>query len=151
MIAPLRRWHRLLVGTVALVALAGLVAALAARPTVPRTAGSPRPDTTSWAAFGPGGQLRAIRERESSRDSIRVARGPRLVAPDLLVYWAPAVADGRLPVDAVLLGPLGDPGVRRYELPASAEPGVVLVYSRGHDELVATQPLASVGLVDHGS
>lgn len=152
MIAPLRRRHRLLVAWVGAIALAAFVAALAARPPRPLNPGPARTDTSSWAAFGPDGGIRAIRERESGREWVRVARGPRLVSPDLLVYWAPAGGAGaELPVGAVLLGPLGDPGVRHYELPASDTPGVILIFSLGHDRLVATQPLGSVGLIDRNS
>ena len=151
MIARLRRRHRLLVGVLSVVVVLAFIAALSARPApviAPsmREGAEPLPyDTSSWTAFGPG--LRAIRERESGRERLLIERRPGLSSPDLLVYWAAdAPAAGDLPTDAVLLGPLGDPGIHDFGLPAGEAAGTLILYSLGHGRMLAVEPLGSVRL-----
>ena len=66
--------------------------------------------------------------------------GP-LRAPDPLLYWSASPAQGALPSDARLLGPLSAAPVQRFPLPA--ERGQLIVYSLGHAEIVAQGPLPS--------
>ena len=60
--------------------------------------------------------------------------------PDLLVYWTRAgTGRDRLPGDAVLLGPLTGLEPARFELPDPQ--GRLMLYSLGHQELLATAAL----------
>ncbi len=143
MIARLRGRHRRLVVWVGAIALAGFIAALLARPPRPIEPRLRSVDTTGWTSFGPEERLRASLLGEPGDEYVNVARAPRLVGPDLLVYWSP---DAGAPGDAggrgqVLLGALGDPGVYRYRLPSSRDGGTLVVYSLGHEEVVALHPV----------
>ncbi len=145
MIAPLRGRHRRLVIWVGAIAAVGFVAALLVRPSRPIEPRLRAVDTTAWTTFGPDGRLRAAIEGEPGNEFVSVARAPRLVAPDLLVYWAPGdggAGDGGAG-NAVLLGALGDPGVHRYRLPAGREGGNLSIQSRGHEA-----PFASYAIDD---
>ena len=153
MIARLRRRHRLLVGVLAVIVVLAFIAALTARPApaiTPSTREGTEPlpsDTSSWTAFGPGAELRAIREREPGRERLLIERRPGLSSPDLLVYWAAdATAEDDLPPDAVLLGPLGDPGVHDFNLPAGEAAGALILYSLGHGRILSVEALGSVRL-----
>jgi hypothetical protein len=119
MIARLRAGHRRVVGWVGVVALAGFVAAMATRPPPPVRSDSWFADTLSWAAFGPGGQIRAALTADGR---LAIARGPRLIAPDLLVYWEPLPPDY---AGLLLLGGIGDAGVHSFELPPGALDGII--------------------------
>ena len=97
-------------------------------------------DTRTLTEFGPEGQLRAALAGEPGNEFVSVARGPRLISPDLLVYWAPGKG---APGDhegsgMVLLGPLGDPGVHRYQLPAFRESGSLVISSLPYESPVAS-------------
>lgn len=74
--------------------------------------------------------------------------------PDLLLYWAAGAVSGTaLPGDAHLLGRITGTTVQRIRLPdrlpdGPAEYGSLVVYSLGHQEIVATAilPSRSAGL-----
>ena len=138
MIARLRGRHRTLVIWVGAIALAGFIVALLARPPRPIEPRLRSVDTTFWTSFGPEERLRAAILGEPGNEYVSVARAPRLVGPDLLVYWAPGDAGGR---GQVFLGALGDPGVYRYRLPSTREGGTLVIHSLGHDEVLAFHPV----------
>lgn len=124
MIRPLRRAHRAIVTTLALVLPVLVGAALAARREVPASttsAGlSPRPATL-------GGQSPVV--------IVRWEKGlQRLPAPDVLVYWSrEPVVGSKLPRDAVLVGRFA-PGV--LPRPASRSAGYLILYSLAHQEVI---------------
>lgn len=151
MIARLRNRHPQMLGWVGAVACLGFVAALALRPGPAFVSSTLPRDTSSWSVVGAPGGVLALRERESGREWVSLERPSGLSSPDLLVYWAPTAGDeSTLPAEAVLLGPLGDPGVRRFELPQAETSGILIVYSLGHDRIEMTEPLISIRLEDHG-
>lgn len=70
--------------------------------------------------------------------------------PELLIYWLsdPLVGE-TLPDSAQLLGRLAGTATRRFRLPPSSsaspgDPGILVVYSLGHQQVVATARLASL-------
>lgn len=155
MIARLRHRHRHMVGWVGALAIAGFAVALAARPPRPVVPAEPEAaplDTSSWSELGGGHGIRALRQRRGGRQMISLRRPPGLPSPDLLVYWAPEGAAGSaLPTEAVLLGPLGEPGSHRFELPGAAPAGSLVVYSLGHDRILESTELDSIRLADPGT
>lgn len=72
--------------------------------------------------------------------------------PDLLLYWTTgAIAGAALPGDAHLLGRITETTVHRFRLPEHPpehKQGSLVVYSLGHQEIVATAilPSPSAGL-----
>jgi hypothetical protein len=73
--------------------------------------------------------------------------------PELLVYWIPGeIEAGALPDDAHLIGRLASSRPHRFALPDAAAPkggtfgagGQILIYSLGHQEIVATARLADL-------
>jgi hypothetical protein len=71
--------------------------------------------------------------------------------PELLVYWLPGTQVGdALPDSAQLLGRLAGTQVQRFRLPPRATAstsgrGSLVVYSLGHQAIVAVAPLSSIG------
>jgi hypothetical protein len=129
MIRPLRRAHRAVVTTLAVLLPVLVVAGLAARREVPASMESmrlsPRP---------------ATREEETPGVIVRwEKRLERLPAPDVLVYWSrEPVAGSELPRDAVLLGRFV-PGV--LPRPASRSAGYLILYSLARREVLDTARL----------
>ena len=145
MIARLRRRHARMTAWVGVVALVGLLAALAARPSRPVVATI---ETAGWSDVGTSG-IRALRERRAARQWVSLETPPALVSPDPLVYWTPREdVTSDLPGDVVLLGPLGDRGISLYELPVADTAGSLVVYSLGHDVVLAAEPLISIQLAE---
>lgn len=72
--------------------------------------------------------------------------------PELLVYWLPDPFVGDvLPDSAQLLGRLAGTQAQRFHLPSRAsvsksDPGSLVVYSLGHQAVVASARLASIGV-----
>lgn len=153
MIARLRRRHRAMTLAAALLAGAGIGAALSLRPEVAISrAEIAGPDSASsrgevvWSSADVFADLpsdvRLLRE-----DSLRALEiDPRgaLLAPDVLVYWAPgADLQAEIPENARLLGRLSGSEARRFAL-AEAGAGSLYLYSLGHHELLARGSLPGV-------
>jgi hypothetical protein len=117
------------------------------------------PVLPAWSA-APRSEGAVLWEREDlfpgwpARLSVRADRSAELkalrplVAPDVLVYWTPdaAVDLGSLPADAHLVARLGGTAVHRFTLPAHDVPapaGALVLYSLGHQEVVAAAVLPS--------
>ena len=131
MIAPLRRRHRVMTVLLAVAVPAVLVAALGSRRAVPA---SRLPATL---AAGPTTSTATVRSHDGS---VEIAL-PATVAPGLLAYWTSQDVSGRLPDDAVLLGPVGGSRLRTFPLPHDADSGRIVIYSLGHQEVVEILPL----------
>jgi hypothetical protein len=184
MIAAHRRRHRLIFLFVGPALVAFFLAALNSRPSPPTMADLPslaHASAVSSAHRVPGalgeGEVIYRREdlfpgwparviaylgdkqgREQSRE-IELKPLRPLAAPDVLLYWAPAVADSalgddaaqsapRLPLDAHLLGRIGGTERRRFVLPdhdVPAESGALILYSLGHQVVIAKASLPSFG------
>lgn len=151
MIAPLRRLHRRSMPVLALVLPLGLWAALDARPALPV-----QPGVTTGQGFDPeqANDSRPGRLVLADGSSLFVMQsagrvelhcdGPAPALPALLVYGAISnVEPAELPGGAHLLGGLGGPAPRHYELPEAlvGDDTWLLVYSLGHQELVGACPL----------
>lgn len=159
MIASRRRAHRFFVGALAPVALGMLFAGGSQRmpqnalPDLPRFAfasdgvGSVGSGTRLWERedlfLGWPARVAAYAGGELELMPLRPLR-----QPDVLVYWAPGGApSAALPADAHLLGRLGSPVVHRFRLPthaAQADAGELVLYSLGHQEVVATATLPAL-------
>jgi hypothetical protein len=123
MIQPLRRAHRWIMSGLALVLPAIFVAGLAVR--------QPSPPLS---ASLPGRRATAGNIPETIRSFQRV------LAPDLLVYWARTAPSGAtLPLDARLLGPLH--GTQSLNV-SQVSGGYLLAYSLADRRVAAHVPLA---------
>jgi hypothetical protein len=119
MIQPLRRAHRWMIATLAVLLPALFAASLSVREPLPfegPISGGAEPRLPAL-----GKALQAF-ERE--------------LAPDLLVYWSPSLPpDDRLPADVVFLGALH--GAKSRPAPLSSD-GYFLLYSLAHCRLVSS-------------
>ncbi len=139
------------------------VVALAARPDEPVT--DPLPAALAGAMPGDVdndfGELISdpaivVRSRTDSSRQRRAGVTPRwwieltprsaLARPEVLVYWSRSSATGTLSEDAWWLGSLGD-RTRAFELPEEAlgVTGSLVLYSLGHQEVVASTRLPAFG------
>lgn len=158
MIAPLRRRHRLTTTVLALAVPVLYGIALTGRPAEP-TADALPPALAGASPAGElihdygalfAGQAVATRLRGAGPDRwIELEpRGP-IARPEVLVYWTPETAGpaDRLPQDAFLLGALAGLRPRTFAVPAGAlgRDGRLVLYSLGHQEVVATAQLPAVG------
>lgn len=159
MIAPLRRRHRLMLTTLAIVVPVGYVVALAARPDAPITPELPTAlaGTTVGATAGevdhdfgelftdPAIVVRA--GSDGSRWWIELDPRSAVSRPEALVYWSEAPAADRLPEDAYLIGSLAGNRARTFTLPVEAlgRAGHLVLYSLGHQEVFASASLPAVG------
>jgi len=153
MIAPLRGRHRLMIGLIAPLVIVLFVLALKARPSLPVMDEPPaalvepspgdgevlfeRPELFSRPAIA--GRVRAT--ATGLQLELEPREAPRL--PSVLVYWTaaaspPSIADL---ASARLLGPLDDTRTQVFPLPDSARGGYLVLYSLGHQELVASAEL----------
>jgi hypothetical protein len=134
-----------MVGAMAAIVTPLYLAALAARPESPVQQELPRMLSEPPTSVGaPGVALAAepaIELRPTTDGSLEVVASAELEGADLLLYWAPA-GGGRSLADAFLLGPLRGGERQLFELPtpAAVDPGVIVLYSLGHDEEVAYAP-----------
>ncbi|MCP3919664.1 MAG: hypothetical protein GY711_29375 [bacterium] len=150
MIAPLRKRHRRMVNTLAVVLPIGFAAAIAARPSWPTNdvewwpgAGieAGHAGTRTWTVDALDlelGLTAAGMARPWSSLTVRPGTDPRL--PDVLVYLAPSASPAEsVPEDAHLLGKLAGADARTFTWigPPPTE-GCVYFYSLAHRELVAT-------------
>lgn len=150
MIRPLRRRHRLVVGSLALLLPPAFVAGVAARPHPARVAslpaallldGSKTAGSESWSRtdLWPGHVIRTdfLRSTASSSLRIDIREPPR---PDTLLYWAagPPGPVERLPASAILLGGLDRATALPIPPSALGYPGHLLLYSLADREVVAT-------------
>ncbi len=155
MIAPLRRRHRVMVTLLLIAVPVGLVLALAARPPVPVVEGLPAAlaagpgfgggDVESYDVFGELGV--AVRSYHAADGAVlELTPAEPLARPDVLVYWSGETASDRLPDGAVLLGALSD-RARTYSVPAAAagRAGHLVLYSLGHQEVVASGAVPAMG------
>ena len=149
MIAGLRRRHRWMVVGIGVVTFVVMIASLSARSEPVVVESGPPPPTSSWTAFGPAGLVKVLRERERGREWLLVERGRGLAEPDALLYWAPAAGGPELPADAVLVGPLSDPGIRTYDLPEGEDSSVLLLYSLGHRRVLDSLPISQIRSIEH--
>jgi hypothetical protein len=144
MIRQLRRRHRWLVGTVAVIAAPLYLAALAARPEPAVQAALPA-GLAERAASGGGEAVELptsppIRVRPVAGSAIELTADGFVEGADLLLYWAPAKAAQTM-ADAHLLGAVRGGERQILELPAAAvAPGVLFLYSLGHGAEVAQAP-----------
>ena len=158
MIAPLRRRHRRMTAALALAVPALYVLALSGRPPEPvaetlpsALAGDPPPGevVNEYGALFIG-QAVAVRLRGGGSPWwIELEPREPVTRPEVLVYWTPetpAVAD-RLPADAFLLGALAGRRTLAFALPEDAlgRAGQLVLYSLGHQEVVASAPLPAIG------
>lgn len=150
MIAPLRRAHRLTFRVLAIALPVGIFCAIDARPQLPS---SPRVAGVSPSTRGSGISappltdpgLASLELEDGSRLELRraaselgvtpVGHSPSL--PTLLLYLCPALPEGdALPADARLVGSLGGPDRRLFDLGEDSVRGEVLVYSLAHQRIV---------------
>lgn len=161
MIRRLRRRHLRLVTGVAVIAAAGVVAALAARPEWPLAPAPAAPATAvpmgEWEGLWEGAEL-TTRLAADAAGTLRLdldldldATGDPAV-PDPLVYWSPEPAQpgGPLPAGSVLAGALVDGRARGLGLPPDAAGGTLVLYSLAHQRVVATATLPGAGLPEEG-
>ena len=164
MIAPLRRRHRLMTMALAIAVPVLYVVALAARPDEPVT-----PQLPAALAPAPAGEVDndfgelfsdppiVVRSRTDGSRQRRAGVPPKwwleleprapLARPEVLVYWSKSPATDRLPEDAWLIGGLAGDRVRAFELPLEAMglAGYLVLYSLGHQEVVASAELPAFG------
>lgn len=157
MIAPLRRRHRVMVTFLLIAVPVGLVLALSARPTLPimeelpgALAGGPNArgaDVEGYDVFGEIG-VAARGYQTASGAVLELEPAEPLARPDVLVYWSAEAAGDRLPDGALLLGVLSD-RARTYAVPAAAagREGFLVLYSLGHQEVVASGAVPAMGHV----
>ena len=161
MIAPLRRRHRWTTAVLAVAVPVLYVVALAARPDEPVVVSlppewSPAPAGKVEADLGlliedPPVVVRARGDGSSDVKSWGLELEPiePIARPKMLVYWSasPPTA-GRLPEAATLLGGLAGRHARTFELPVAARghAGTLVLYSLGHQEIVASAPLPAIGV-----
>jgi hypothetical protein len=145
MIRPLRRLHLWLVAALTAIVAPLYLAALATRPAPAVQEVLPAGLTEPAAAVsGEGIELATtppIRVRPAAGDMIEVGANGFVEGADLLLYWAPA--DGaRSLADAHLLGALRGGERQLFALPdaAAGKPGVLVLYSLGHDEEMTSAP-----------
>jgi hypothetical protein len=123
MIQPLRRAHRWIMSGLALVLPAIFVAGLAVRQPSP-----PAAEVLPAGCFSAGHPVEELRSFE------------KVLAPDLLVYWARTAPSGAtLPPDARLLGPLH--GTQSLNV-SQVSGGYLLAYSLADRRVAAHVPLA---------
>jgi hypothetical protein len=131
----------------ALLAPLGFLAALAARPEFPI-------DPGNAVVLAAQGDARPLGDVALLRTWIAADGGRRLelettggaAPPELLVYLldgAPGAALDALPANAILLGPLGSEGRRRFTLPATRGAPVVVLYSLARDRVLGWAALGS--------
>jgi len=145
MIRPLRRRHLWMVGAVAAVAAPLYLAALAARP-APAVQERLPAGLAERAATASGEEIELpttppIRLRPVAGGALEATADGFVEGADLLLYWASAEGSRTL-ADAHLLGALRGGERQILELPAAAsgEPGVLILYSLGHGEELASAP-----------
>jgi hypothetical protein len=139
---PLRRWHLRLVLVLAPVSAVLLVAAIAARRTIPANPSlaallpQPHPSAreTDRRLVHEGGLDLELRRLEDSVTQARLVELTPLAEPhvaDLLVYWSARPAGETLSPDAILVGPLGGRLPVLYRLPpeSARQTGELILYS----------------------
>jgi len=145
MIRPLRRRQLWLVAVVAAIVAPLYLAALAARPrpavqeALPATLAEPATSASSEGVVIP--TTPPIHVRPAGDGTIETAAVGFVEGADLLLYWASA--DGaRTLADAYLLGALRGGERQVFHLPdaTAGEPGVLVLYSLGHGEELASAP-----------
>ena len=156
MIAPLRRRHRWMTATFAVVVPVLYVVALAARPDEPVVARLPAAlaEAAAGEAIDDFGELLAdpavvVRSRsDGSSWWIELDPSGPIARPEVLVYWSRSSATaGRLPEDAYLIGSLAGDRARAFKLPEAAlgRAGTLVLYSLGHQETVASTRVPAFG------
>lgn len=155
MIAPLRRRHRLTVASLAVALPVLYVVALAARPDEPVV--DQLPPALAEAAAGEVDQdfgelvtdpAVAVRSRtDGAQWWVELDPGAPIALPEVLVYWTPSTVADRLPEDAFLIGSLAGARARAHGMPRDAlgRDGTLVLYSLGHQEVVASAPLPAIG------
>jgi hypothetical protein len=139
---PLRRWHLRLVLVLAPVSAVVLLAAIAARRTIPTNPAlaarlpQPQPNAreTDRRLVEQGGLVLELRRLEDSASRISLVELTPLAEPhvaDLLVYWSAGPAGEALTPDAILLGPLAGRLPARYRLPpeSARQTAELILYS----------------------
>ncbi len=154
MIAPLRRRHRLMTASLAVVVPVLYVVALTARPDEPVA------QLPAALASPPAGELdndfgelftdpQIVVRSRSDGTTWWLELEPRrpIARPEVLAYWSRSAATGRLPEDAYLIGSLTGDRTRAFELPREAlgRAGTLVLYSLGHQEIVASTRLPAFG------
>lgn len=163
MIAPLRRRHRLMIGFVTPLVIVFFVLALKARPYPPVMEAAPS------ALIAPSPSLEPVIferpdlfQRPAVQGRVRgTIAGLQLELepleplrlPSVLVYWTdspttPSVADLAA---ARLLGPLSDTRTQVFPLPNAVSGGHLVLYSLGHQEIVATAEFPTLVIIESPS
>ncbi len=165
MIAPLRRRHRLMTASLAVVVPVLYVVALTARP---EETTAVLPLALSEGSTADSGKAGGANPGDLDNDFGELFTDPRVVVrsrsdgttwwleleprqpitrPEVLVYWSRSAATGRLPEDAYLIGSLAGDRARAFELPQEAlgRAGTLVLYSLGHQEIVASTRLPAFG------
>lgn len=159
MIRPLRQRHRMIISLLALVLPVAFIFALAARKRVPRMQDVPAslrgndatlPQTLFeredlWPDLSITTRLLAD-QHQPAKLAVELHPQEALAAPDILVYWRPrdVEASAASLAQAYLLGTLGGRQKRSWYLPEAARTteGELILYSLGHQTILATAPLA---------
>lgn len=168
MIQRLRRRHRNLIVILSVILPVLFLAALATRPSAPRTQEIPPflvnetpafprvlfEESNLWSGHD---LLTRVCADQMPPQRLVVELQPRRAfsEPDILVYWhEPAAASGnQLPENAYLLGALAGKQLRRFVLPEAARlvEGKLVLYSLAHHQIVATTMLPTSSLISSGS
>lgn len=168
MIQRLRRRHRNLFVILSVILPVLFLAALATRPSAPRTQEIPPFLVNETPAFprvlfeksnlwSGHDLLTRVCTDQMPPQRLAVELQPRRAfsKPDILVYWhEPATTSGnQLPENAYLLGALTAKQLRRFVLPEPARlvDGKLILYSLAHHQIVATTMLPTSSLISSGS
>ena len=156
MIRTLRRRHRRMIWTLAIIVPVLFVAALLARPTPPIADGlaleaTPAYPTevNAWDDLWPSVPIttRLLADRMPAEQlAVELTPTEALLRPDVLVYWVPGeVQEAALPETSYLLGALQGTEPQVWPLPEEARyvSGTLLLYSLPHDEVIAHTSLPS--------
>lgn len=145
MIRPLRRRHLWLVGGVAAIVAPIYLAALATRP-APAVQESLPAALAEGGATGTGEAVELpttppIQVRPVAGGAIETRADGFVDGADLLLYWTAAEGSRSL-AEAHLLGALRGGERQLFDLPGTAAvtPGVLILYSLGHGEELASAP-----------
>ncbi len=126
--------------------VAEIPAALLTRPAALQTVLYEREATSGGITFA----VTVLVDTGASRSQVTLAAHDALPHPDVLVYWTDRLGRaGEVPSTAVLLGTLAGTDLFRADLPGEARErdGSLLLFSRGHRQLVGTIALSTASAV----
>lgn len=157
MIAPLRRRHRWLTGSLALIVPVLYVLALSARPGAPSNESLPAAlvglpvEDAGGAGDLAFADLPVTARVTGGGEDFRIELSPAepLAKPEILAYWtASGSASGTaLPAEAWLLGAFGGERPEAFAVPSAVlgREGHLVLYSLGHQEVLGSVSLPAIG------